>query len=269
MQITEHGSLEKSQENKVIDHEWGTNLLRGFSKLYKEREFVDITLVVDNREFYCHKNVLAISSPFFMALFSTDMSESNQEKITLKEIDSLTMELVLDYIYTGEVFLTEETVQDLLSAANRFQLIPLRKGCADFMRKHITVSNCIGVYFFAKAHECVSLAAKAKEIINRQISTLCHNQEFLSLPADKLIEITSDDNIEVAEEERVYEACLNWVLDDLDNRKQFLGDVMQCVRFANINSYYFCDRIDSNQLLKGCESLTKTLDDVKYFHMLR
>ncbi|XP_060554452.1 kelch-like protein 12 [Ruditapes philippinarum] len=268
-QITEAGSLEKSAENKFLDHEWGTNLLKGFSKLYKDQEFVDITLVVDGREFFCHKNVLAISSPFFMALFSTSMSESQKEKITLKEIDSLTMELVLDYIYTGEVCMTEETVQDLLSAANRFQLLPLRAGCADFMRRHITVSNCIGVYFFAKAHECTGLAAKAKEIINKQFSVLCQNQEFLALPADKLIEITSDDNIEVAQEEIMYEACLNWVKNNLTERKKHLGDVMDCVRFANINSYYFCDRIDCNTMLKECETLNETLDNVKYYHMLR
>lgn len=243
--------------------------MRGFSKLYKDREFVDITLAVDEKEFFCHKNVLAISSPFFMALFSTNMSESHQEKITLKEIDSLSMELVLDYIYTGEVFMTEETVQDLLSAANRFQLLPLRAGCADFMRRHITVSNCIGVYFFAKAHECNVLAAKAKEIINKQFSGLCQNPEFMSLPADKLIEITSDDNIEISQEEIMYEACLNWVKSNLADRKQHLGDVMGCVRFASINSYYFCDRIDCNQMLKECDSLKETLDNVKYFHMLR
>ena len=253
----------------MVDREWGSKLLQGFSKLYKDQEFVDITLVVDGQEFQCHKNVLAISSPFFMALFSTKMSESGQEKITLKEIDRLTMALVLDYIYTGEVFLTEETVQDLLSAANRFQLLPLRKGCADFMRKHITASNCIGIYFFAKAHECENLAVKAKEIINRQISTLCQNQEFLSLPADKLIELMSDDNIEVTQEEVVYEACLNWIKTELESRKKHLSEVMQCVRFANINSYYFCDRIDSNSMLKECPVLSKTLDDIKYFHMLR
>ena len=102
-QITEAGSSDKNSDNKFIDHEWGSNLLKGFSKLYKEKEFVDVTLCVEGREFSCHKNVLAISSPFFMAMFSSDMVESSQEKITLKELDSLTMELVLDYIYTGMV----------------------------------------------------------------------------------------------------------------------------------------------------------------------
>ena len=62
--------------------------------------------------------------------------------------------------------LTEETVQNLLSAANLFQLLALREGCAEFMMSHVTVNNCIGVFFFARAHECEVLAAKAKEIIN-------------------------------------------------------------------------------------------------------
>jgi len=153
--------------------------------------------------------------------------------------------------------------------SNRFQLIPLRNGCADFMKRHISVANCIGVYFFAKAHECEKLARKAKDIINKQFTALCKQQEFLALPTDKLIEIAGDDNIEVAQEEIVYEACLSWVNADLDLRRQHLDDVMQCVRLANINSYYFCDKIDSNSLLKESEPLRKRLDDVKYFHMLR
>lgn len=81
-------------------------------------------------------------------------------------MESLTLSLVLDYIYTGRVMLTEETVQNLLSAANLFQLLALREGCAEFMMSHVTVNNCIGVFFFARAHECEVLAAKAKEIIN-------------------------------------------------------------------------------------------------------
>ena len=256
-------------DHRFIDKERALNLLQGFSKLYKEQEFVDVTLCVEDVEFPCHKNVLAISSPFFMAMFSTNMAESQQDKITLKELDPQTMSLVLDYIYTGQVTLSEETVQHLLSASNRFQLISLRSGCAEFMMNHITVSNCIGVYFFAKAHECEILAMKAKEIINNKFSVLCKQQEFLSLPADKLVEIISDDDINVGLEETVFEACMDWLKSDASNRQQHLAAIMNCVRFANISSYYFCDKIDTNQVLKENESLRITLDTVRYYHMLR
>ena len=268
-QTSEPGDTGTSNANLFIDKDRSHNFLKGFSKLYRNKEFVDVTLSVDSKEFPCHKNVLAISSPFFMAMFSTDMAESHQDKISLYEIDSLTMELVLDYIYTGQVNLSEDTVQHLLSASNKFQLLSLRTGCAEFMMNHITVVNCIGVYFFAKAHECEILALKAKEIINNQFSVLCKQQEFLSLPADKLVEIVSDDDINVTVEETVFEACLEWVITDKVNRRTNLMEIMKCVRFANISSYYFCDKIDRSPLLKDCESLRKTLDIVRYYHMLR
>ncbi|XP_069104186.1 kelch-like protein diablo [Argopecten irradians] len=256
-------------DDRFMDQERPTNLLKGFSRLYKNKEFVDVTLIVDGREFPCHKNVLAVSSPFFMAMFSTDMAESQQDKVTLKELEALTMELVLDYVYTGAVMLSEDTVQHLLSASNRFQLLSLRSGCAEFMMNHITVSNCIGVYFFAKAHECQVLANKAKEIINNQFNNLCRQQEFLSLPADKLVEIISDDDINVTAEETVFEACMEWLSTDTLGRQQHLTAIMDCVRFANISSYYFCDRIDNSQILRECASLRKTLETVRYYHMLR
>ena len=113
------------------------------------------------------------------------------------------------------------------------------------------------------------LASKAKEIISKQFSLLCRNQEFLSLPADKLVEIISDDNIEVSQEETVYEACMDWVKCDVEARSEHLGEIMNVVRFANISSYYFCDRIDNNGTLKECTTLRETLDSVKYYHMLR
>ncbi|ESP03276.1 hypothetical protein LOTGIDRAFT_137657 [Lottia gigantea] len=184
-------------------------------------------------------------------------------------MDSQTLSLVLDYIYTGQVILTEETVQNLLSASNLFQLLSLRDGCAQFMMNHVTVSNCIGIYFFAKAHQCEVLASKAKEMINNQFSTLCHQQEFLLLPADKLVEIIKDSDINVSGEEIVYEACMEWLNHDMDSRYKHLVDVINCVRFANISSYYFCDRIEKNTSLNDCPEIQKTLGVIRYYHMLR
>ena len=244
-------------------------MLRGFSALYKQKEFTDITLCVDSHEFPCHRNVLAVSSAYFMAMFSGGLSESQQGHVEIHEMDGTTLELVLDYIYTGEVTLAEDTVQNLLSAANLFQLIPLRGGCADYMIKHVSISNCIGVYFFAKAHQCGVLAKKAKEIICKKFSVLCKEQEFLALPHDKVIEILQDDLLNVAREECVYEASLSWLNYSLEERRDHLVDVMKHVRFANISSYYLCDRIDSNHLMQSSPALQEILNKVKYYHMLK
>ncbi|CAG5133354.1 unnamed protein product [Candidula unifasciata] len=246
-----------------------SNLLTGFSQLYKNKQFVDVTLRVEETDFPCHKNVLAASSPYFLVMFSTSLVESQLDCITLQDMEARTLELVLDYIYTGQVNLTEDTVQNLLSAANLFQLIPLRDGCAEFMMNHVTVANCIGVFFFAKAHQCNVLALKAKEIINNKFLLLCKQQEFLSLPVDKLVEIVSDDDLNVTMEEIVYEACMAWVEEDQDSRKQSLAEVMRCVRFANISSYYFCDKIKTNLLLRDNPEIVALLNTITCYHMLK
>ena len=66
------------------------------------------------------------------------------------------------------------------SSCSCFQMIPLRNGCAEFMMQHVTMSNCIGIYFFAKAHHCEPLANKANEIIHRNFQVKEHKTEFLS-----------------------------------------------------------------------------------------
>lgn len=102
---------------------------------------------------------------------------------------------------------------------------------------------------------CIILAfsfwSNAKTLIHmsmHRFGTLCGQQEFLSLPADKLVEIISDDDLNVAAEETVYEACMEWVNFDLPSRLKNVAEIMKCVRFANISSYYFCDKIDHNQV---------------------
>lgn len=256
-------------EDLFQDDARATSLLAGFSQLYINKQFVDVSLRAENTEFPCHKNVLAASSPYFLVMFSTSLAEGQQDCITLQDMEAKTLQLILEYIYNGQVSLTEDTVQNLLSAANLFQLIPLRDGCAEFMMNHVTVANCIGVFFFAKAHQCNVLALKAKEIINNKFPLLCKQQEFLCLPVDKLIEIVSDDDLNVTMEETVYEACMAWVNEDPDTRKLSLVEVMNCVRFANISSYYFCDKIDTNPLLRQNEELKNLLDTIRCYHMLK
>ena len=62
------------------------------------------------------------------------------------------MEQVMDYLYTGKAKMLSTTVQNLLSAANLFQLQDLKDGCAHFMGKKLDLDNCVGVHFFAQVN---------------------------------------------------------------------------------------------------------------------
>lgn len=77
--------------------------------------------------------VLAACSPYFFAMFSS-FEESRQDRIVLKEVDNLALSLLVEYVYTSEVQVTEENVQVLLPAANLLQLTDVRDACCDFLQ---------------------------------------------------------------------------------------------------------------------------------------
>ena len=58
-----------------------SQVLTGLRDLREDKQFCDITIKCESQEFLCHKLVLSSFSPYFKAMFSTDMAESNQEKV--------------------------------------------------------------------------------------------------------------------------------------------------------------------------------------------
>lgn len=70
----------------------------------------DVRLVADSVEVPAHKMVLASCSPYFHAMF-TSFEESRQERIVLQGIDPQALQLLIDYVYSSEVHVTEENVQ--------------------------------------------------------------------------------------------------------------------------------------------------------------
>lgn len=61
-------------------------------------------------EIQAHKMVLASCSPYFYAMF-TGFEESRQDRITLQGVDFNALQLLIDYVYTSLVDVTEENVQ--------------------------------------------------------------------------------------------------------------------------------------------------------------
>jgi len=150
------GNESDSKSQSFRDCEHMESSLRGFQSLRESQQLFDVTLSVDGKQFNCHRALLASSSEYFRCLFTTKLSEQNQSVISISGVDARSMKLVLDYIYTGCVELNSDTVQNLLSSANLFQLAGLRDGCADYMEQKIEIDNCIGIHFFAQV--CCTLS---------------------------------------------------------------------------------------------------------------
>ena len=94
------------------------------NKMWENQTHTDVILRVRGKGFHAHRVILAASSRYFDAMFSSGMKESLQTEVELTEL-YLTEEalgLLLHFIYTSILPLTEANVLSILEAADHLQI---------------------------------------------------------------------------------------------------------------------------------------------------
>lgn len=93
----------------------------------------------------------------FRAMFTGELAESRQTEVTIRDIDEMAMELLIDFCYTSHIIVEEANVQTLLPAACLLQLAEIQDICCEFLKRQLDPSNCLGIRAFADTHSCREL----------------------------------------------------------------------------------------------------------------
>ncbi|CAG0879854.1 unnamed protein product [Cyprideis torosa] len=207
-------------------------------KLMRERHLLcDVVLKADNAAIPAHKTILASSSPYFYAMF-TGFEEKNQDTVTLQGIDPEALALIVDYCYSAEVLITEQTVQVLLPAANILQMNEVQDACCTFLASQLHPSNVLGIRGFADLHGCMELLEQAENFIEQHFAEVVDSEEFLALTPDQIKDLIGKDRLSVTTEEVVFESVLKWVQHDPENREKEISRLMELVRFPLMSKDY-------------------------------
>ncbi|XP_041098870.1 kelch-like protein 40 [Polyodon spathula] len=243
-----------------------TLLQDGLNDLLENDKFVDCTLKVKDKKFPCHRLVLAACSPYFRAMFLSEMEESKQKEIVLEDVEPEVLGRILKYIYTSEIEITEQNVQDIFSAANMFQVPSVFTVCVSFLQKRLSLSNCLAIFRLGLMLDCARLAIAARDFISDRFQLISRDQDFEQLSASELAAIISSDSLNVEKEEIVFEAVMKWVSNDKQNRLASLTDLFDCIRFRLIPKNYFASNVETHELIKSTPELVKKLQMVKDAH---
>ncbi|XP_026808341.1 LOW QUALITY PROTEIN: ring canal kelch homolog [Rhopalosiphum maidis] len=213
--------------------------------------FCDIKLQTDDGTIvFGHKNILASATPYFKAMFSS-FAESNKDLVNIGEVDSTILQLLIDYIYTGEIMITQQNVQIVLPTADLFQLEYVKQVCIDFLQKQLDPSNCLSIKIFADLYNCIELLSSCETYIKKQFLKVVEHDEFLSLSSEEVIKLISFNDINVPFEEKVFECVIKWVKHELYHRKKFLPNLMEHVRLPLISKEYFSEKVVVEPLLNN------------------
>jgi len=92
----------------------------GAEELCESEEYTDVTLAAGSKFFPAHKLVLSICSPYFRQLFRR--LGKDRPVIYLKDVDPKHLDLLLQYMYKGEIKVQENELVSVLNTAQGLEI---------------------------------------------------------------------------------------------------------------------------------------------------
>ncbi|OXA37050.1 Ring canal kelch [Folsomia candida] len=235
--------------------------------LRKNSSLCDVTLIAEELEIPAHRMILAACSPYFYAMF-TSFEEKDKEKVKILGVEPTSLQILVTYVYTGQISISEDNVQTLLPAANLLQLHDVKEACSDFLKSQIHPSNCLGIRAFADLHGCLDLLTATETFIEFNFADVVEGEEFLSLNVQEVIALISSDKLTTSEE-TVFESVLNWINYDHEGRREHVPTLMENVRLPLLSQDYLLHRVDEEPLLRLNPTCKDLLIEALKFHLLR
>ena len=96
-------------------NDFETNISTAFRDLREDKDFFDVTLVCDQEQIQAHKVILSACSPFFRKILHQNTHP--HPLIYLRGVQFMDIQSVLNFMYHGEVNVSQEELNTFLSVA--------------------------------------------------------------------------------------------------------------------------------------------------------
>uniref|UniRef100_A0A8C7IIT1 Kelch like family member 10 n=2 Tax=Oncorhynchus kisutch TaxID=8019 RepID=A0A8C7IIT1_ONCKI len=221
-----------------------------FNELRLEGKLCDVVIKVNGIEFNAHKNILCGCSSYFRALFTSGWNNVEKRVYSIPGVNPDMMRLIIEYAYTRSVPVTAENVEPLLAAADQFCILGIVRACCDYLEAQLCLQNCIGICKFADFYSCPDLRRRAYLFILHHFEMVRFSEEFMELSLAQLCDIIEKDDLNVKQEDVVFEAVLRWINHSPQDRKAHVSVLLPKVRMSLMTADYFMNNVKNNTLVK-------------------
>ncbi|KAL9905119.1 kelch-like protein 28 isoform 2-T5 [Glossina fuscipes fuscipes] len=238
------GSTEEAEQlfaEKRKKPGYGNAFLDSLNKMRINRENCDFALEVEGATIYVHRLALAIASPYFAAMFQSDTKEKATGLVKFEDNDVTAVKTIVEYIYSGELLLTEENVQSICTTSDYLQIEWVKSECVEFLKRNLDATNCPQLRTIADKPPFKELYECSHNYILENFVALIHKKEWLEQPFEVIQDLIKDDKLSVNWEDNAYKGLLNWIKYDLTKRQSYLAKLMRHVRLTYVRTEFLRD----------------------------
>mgnify|MGYP001795705534 CR=1 FL=1 len=242
------------------------HILARLNELRKAEILCDVILTTDKGEkrIPVHRLVLAASSSYFNSFFTGTSLARFSRETSLSGISDEALEIIIDYIYSSKVLLTEDNIRDLLRLSSEFHLEYLKQECERFILKLIDCKNCLELRMLAGLYNCKELLSETRKFISRNFNAVRTTKAFHFISVDLLLEIISDEDLHVNTEDQVYEALSSWLNFDYKSRISSFPALLRVIRLPYLDRKLLTNEVefDARESPQSQKLLSETMKNI-------
>ena len=146
-----------------------------------EGALCDCVLVSGTSRFSAHRGVLGAVCPYFRTKFKDGFADSFSKEEHLPEVAPDNAKVFLDFVYTGVLRLTEDSVEDVLSLTDFLCMDDLKVRCSHYLEDLLTVNSCLWVQFLADRYSVTPLSQKVVDFMSPVFDEICQRDEVMTV----------------------------------------------------------------------------------------
>ena len=229
--------------------------LENMEGLWRNGQLCDVELLAGEAVIRAHRVVLAASSLYFRAMFTSQMAESGQRTVEIQGVESSALQALVSFAYSSKLTVSIENAQGLLVASNFLQMSRANTICSKFLQEHLTTVNCLDMADFAEDHHCIDLLEAASRYSLKHFTDVSKIEKFLHISMRRLDHLLSSNYLELPDgEEIAFNALVIWVKADLVNREEFFPELLNLIKLPLLRTLFFSLEVCANILVSNSEA---------------
>ena len=141
---------------------------------------------------------------------------------------------LIDYMYTGNLTISIENVEDILIISDFLLLDDVKEYCKQFYLDlgNIDLTNCLRLRFLAEHHNLMSVAEVCQElIISRFHDHIIHGEEILEIPPRQFFQLLENPlTVQHTSFLDLKKAILRWIDHSPQQRQLYYTDLCACIK---------------------------------------
>ena len=202
-------------------------VVKSLNALRQVETLCDYRLKAGGLSLPVHKVVLIACSDYFLAMMTSNMKECRENEVELKGISANGLKIIVDFLYTGEISLTLQNVEDVLLRHHTYKFMMPHNYAAHTSRRPSPYKNCVDILNLAKLYSLSSLQEVGKQFILKKIEELAESEQYPLLNDRQLVDILNENGLRVISEFVLFNIVLKWIQHSLDEKEQFIADLMK------------------------------------------